>query len=197
MKTLIPFLALAIVCGAAKAAATPDPLVDLKTSKGDITIRVYKNEQPITAGNFLDLVKRGFYKNMTFHRVVPGFVIQTGDPKGTGEGGFIDPKTGRERNIKLEINPKFSHDAAGVVAMARTAVPDSASSQFYITLAPTQQLDSGYAIFGRVVKGLDVVKRIEQGDKFESAKLVGGPAAKAATKRAKVIPAAKPKAKKR
>lgn len=151
--------------------AAEDPLVVLNTSKGPITIRVYKKEAPITAGNFLDLVKRGFYKNMVFHRVEPGFVVQTGDPTGTGMGGFTDPKTKQERTIKLETKPELKHDAAGVVAMARSSNPDSASSQFYITLGAAPFLDGGYAVFGRVEKGLDVVKKIQVGDKFTSAKM--------------------------
>jgi cyclophilin family peptidyl-prolyl cis-trans isomerase len=172
----------------AKPAPIADPLVDLTTSKGVITVRLYQKQAPITAGNFLDLVKRGFYKDMVFHRVVPGFVIQTGDPTGTGQGGFIDPKTNEERTIKLETSPELKHDAAGVLSMARTPDPDSASSQFYITLDATPNLDGGYAVFGRVVKGLDVVKKIQQGDKFISAKLVvpakakPAPAKPAATK---------------
>lgn len=152
--------------------AADDPLVVLTTSQGPITIRVYKKEAPITAGNFLDLVKRGFYKDMVFHRVEPNFVIQTGDPTGTGRGGFRDPATGKERTIKLETKPELKHDAAGVVAMARSSDPDSASSQFYITLNPAPFLDGGYAVFGRVEKGLDVVKKIQVGDKFTGAKLV-------------------------
>ena len=163
--------------------APEDPLVVLNTSKGPITIRVYKKEAPVTAGNFLDLVKRGFYKDMVFHRVVPEFVVQTGDPTGTGTGGFTDPKTGERRTIPLEVKPELKHDAAGVVAMARSQDPNSASSQFYITLDKTDFLDGGYAVFGRVEKGLDVVKKIEQGDKFTSAKLVTPPAKPAPAKK--------------
>jgi cyclophilin family peptidyl-prolyl cis-trans isomerase len=188
VKKFLPALAAGAVLAtgvfAARAAIKPaaqDPLVTLNTSKGAITIRVYQKEAPITAGNFLDLVKRGFYKNMVFHRVVPDFVVQTGDPTGTGQGGFIDPKTKQERTIKLETKPNLLHDGAGVVAMARTQDPNSASSQFYITLAATPFLDGQYAVFGRVEKGLDVVKKIAQGDKFISAKLVT-PAKKAARK---------------
>ncbi len=175
--------------GGAMAAVTPapgDPLVRLKTNKGDIDVRIYKKDAPITSNNFLDLVKRGFFKNFVWHRVVPGHVIQTGDPTGTGGGGFSDPKTGRERTIPLETNPKLTHDTAGVLAMARSPDPNSASSQFYITLAPRPFLDGGYAVFGRVEKGMDVVNRITQGDKFLSATVISP---------AKPKPAAKPKPK--
>lgn len=188
MKLLIPALVLGAVCAAGANAA--DPLVALTTSKGVITIQVYQKEAPITAGNFLDLVKRGFYKNMKFHRVEPGFVVQTGDPLGNGTGGFIDPKTHSERTIPLETKPSLKHDAAGVVAMARSQDPNSASSQFYITLGPASFLDNNYAVFGRVTSGLDVVKQIRVGDKFISAKLVGGKAG------AKAPARVKPKAKK-
>lgn len=170
--------------GGAMAAINPspgDPLVRLKTNKGDIDVRIYKAEAPITAGNFLDLVKRGFYKNFVFHRVEPGFVIQTGDPTGTGRGGFVDPKTGRERTIPLEKNPKLKHDVPGILAMARSNDPNSASSQFYITLGTPSFLDGGYAVFGRVEKGMDVVRRIERGDKFISATVI--PPAKPAPKK--------------
>lgn len=174
MKRIIPALVLGALFAGGARAASPDPLVALTTSKGVITIKVYKNEAPITAGNFLDLVKRGFYKDMVFHRVVPGFVIQTGDPLGNGTGGFTDPATGKERTIPMEQKPGLKHDAAGVVAMARSQDPNSASSQFYITLAAQPNLDiMHYAVFGRVVKGLDVVMKIRQGDQFKSAKLVG------------------------
>ncbi|HEY3412343.1 MAG TPA: peptidylprolyl isomerase [Armatimonadota bacterium] len=189
MKRLIPALLLGALCLTGAKAAATDPTVILTTSKGVITIKVYQNEAPITAGNFLDLVKRGFYRNMVFHRVAQDPpVIQTGDPLGNGTGGFIDPKTHRERTIALETKPSLKHDAAGVVAMARSQEPNSASSQFYITTAPIPYLDGGYAVFGRVVKGLDVVKKIRVGDKFISARLVGG--------KVLVKPAPKAKAKK-
>jgi cyclophilin family peptidyl-prolyl cis-trans isomerase len=157
---------------AAKKSDAAEPIVTMETNKGVIKFRVYKDDAPITAANFLDLVQKGFYNGLTFHRYVPTFCIQGGDPNGNGSGGYIDPKTHNERTIKLEVNPnnpKLSHDAAGVVAMARTAVHDSASSQFYFTLGPATQLDTydgGYAVFGRVTEGLDVVKALRKGDKI-------------------------------
>ena len=185
MKLLIPALVLGAMCVAGANAAGTDPSVTLTTSKGVITIQVYQKEAPITAGNFLDLVKRGFYKNMVFHRVEPGFVVQTGDPLGNGTGGFIDPKTHSERTIALETKPSLKHDVAGVVAMARSQNPNSASSQFYITLGPASFLDNNYAVFGRVTSGLNVVKQIRVGDKFISAKLVRGKATAKAPVKAK------------
>ena len=123
------------------------------------------DEAPITAGNFKDLVERGFYNGLTFHRLIPGFVVQGGCPNGNGTGGFIDPETKSERRIKFE-KTNLKHDKPGVVAMARTADPNSASSQFFIDLAPLPSLDAGgvdpygYAIFGQVVDGMDVVNQI-------------------------------------
>jgi peptidyl-prolyl cis-trans isomerase B (cyclophilin B) len=158
---------------AAKKSTTlnSDPIVVMETNKGTIKIRIYKNDAPITAGNFLDLVQRGFYNGLTFHRYEPNFCIQGGDPQGTGLGGFVDPATGRERTIKLETSPNLRHSEAGVIAMARSNNPDSASSQFYFTLAPANFLDAapgnpGYAVFGKVVEGLNVVKELRKGDKM-------------------------------
>ena len=156
-----------------------DPIVDMETTKGLIKIHIYQSEAPITSSNFLDLVSKGFYNGLTFHRYEPGFVIQGGDPNGNGTGGYIDPKTHRERTIRLEINPAnphLRHDAAGVVAMARSGNPDSASSQFYITLGPCMFLNDsggGYAVFGRVTSGLDVVKSLTKGDKMTKVTIEG------------------------
>lgn len=155
-----------ILIGKKEKMTTPDPTVQMDTTKGTIKILVYQNDAPITAKNFLDLVQRGFYNGLTFHRYEPGFVIQGGDPKGNGTGGFIDPATHRERTIQLEINPKLKHDSAGVVAMARSQSPDSASSQFYITLAPASFLDGNYAVFGKVTDGLSVAQQLRVGDKM-------------------------------
>src|SRR5215467_10011698 len=127
----------------------------LNTTQGIITFELYEDLAPVTAQNFIDLAEQGFYNGLTFHRYEPGFVIQGGDPQGNGLGGFVDPKTGRERTIPLEKNPKLNHDSAGVVAMARSENPNSASSQFYITLKPASFLDNppGYAVFGHVTEG--------------------------------------------
>jgi len=142
------------------------------TSKGAIEIELFVDEAPITAGNFIDLVKRSFYDGLNFHRYEPKFVIQGGCPKGNGTGGFIDSATGRERSIPLEVKPTLKHDSAGVVAMARSQNPNSASSQFYITLSPTPFLDMNYAVFGKVTSGLEVVQEIRAGDKITSISLV-------------------------
>lgn len=122
---------------------------------GTFKIELFADKAPTTVQNFIELVKRGFYKDMIFHRVVAGLLIQTGDPTGTGRGGS-------DKTIKLEIHPDLKHDSAGVVGMARSNDPDSATSQFYITLAPAPHLDGKYAVFGRVIEGLDVVMAIGQ-----------------------------------
>jgi peptidyl-prolyl cis-trans isomerase B (cyclophilin B) len=149
----------------------PNRTAVIETDKGQVTIELYEDKAPITAANFIDLVERGFYDGLKFHRYEPNFVIQGGDPRGNGTGGFVDPATGRERTIKLEVNPELKHGDAGGVAMARSQNPDSASSQFYITLGPTPFLDMNYAVFGRVTDGIDVVKQLRAGDRMVSVKI--------------------------
>ncbi|MEH2351059.1 MAG: peptidylprolyl isomerase [Nostoc sp.] len=175
------------------------------TVKGSpITIEVDGTDAPITAGNFVDLVQKGVYDGLAFHRVVrepQPFVVQGGDPKSKdpkvpvdqlGTGSYIDPKTGNARYIPLEIKPKGSDtpiynkpfDATaqpvvlphkqGAVAMARSQAPDSASAQFYFPLADLAILDGNYAVFGNVTQGFDVVNKIQQGDRIESAKVTQG-----------------------
>lgn len=131
--------------------------VTIETNKGTIKFALYEEDAPITTANFVKLARKGFYDGLTFHRVVDGFVIQGGCPHGTGTGGS-------DETIPLEISPKLRHDAAGVVAMARSQNPNSASCQFYITLGPQSFLDDNYAVFGRVTEGLDVVQSIRIGD---------------------------------
>jgi cyclophilin family peptidyl-prolyl cis-trans isomerase len=130
----------------------------LKTTRGDILIELFSKHAPNTVRNFQQLVARGFYNGLVFHRVVPGFVVQTGDPTGTGSGGS-------EATIKLEVNQHLSHTGKGIVAMARKTEPHSASSQFYITLAAAPSLDGKYAVFGRVIQGLDVLDSITPTDR--------------------------------
>jgi cyclophilin family peptidyl-prolyl cis-trans isomerase len=138
-----------------------NPTAVIKTDKGDITVELNQDKAPVTAGNFIELAKKGFYDGLNFHRVEPGFVIQGGCPQGNGMGGS-------GKNIPLEIHPDLRHDSAGVLAMARSQNPNSASSQFYITLGPATFLDDNYAVFGRVTDGLDAVKSIKIGDKIQS-----------------------------
>ncbi len=158
-----------------------------------VQIEVDGTQAPITAGNFVDLVKRGFYDGLTFHRVVrqpTPFVVQGGDPKGDGTGGFVDPKTKRDRNIPLEILPQGATKPTygrtlrskppalkhkrGALAMARSQAPNSASSQFYFALADLAFLDGNYAVFGTVTQGMETVDGIQQGDRITSAKVTAG-----------------------
>jgi peptidyl-prolyl cis-trans isomerase B (cyclophilin B) len=162
-------------------------------NRGKITIEVDGNNAPITAGNFVDLVNRKFYDGLNFHRVEKTpqpFVVQGGDPKGNGTGGFIDPTTQRERTIPLEIKikggtaPTYSQPIAdipalthkrGAIAMARTQFPDSASSQFYFALAQLDNLDGSYAVFGYVTPdSLRVIDSIQRGDKITSVRVTKG-----------------------
>ncbi len=149
-----------------------EPVVVMETSKGTIKIQLFTNEVPTTASNFQNLVSKGFYNGLTFHRYEPGFVIQGGDPKGDGTGGYIDPATKQEHRIPLEVKPSLKHDQAGVVAMARANDPNSASCQFYITLAPASFLDMNYAVFGKVIDGLQVVSQLRKGDKMTKVTLL-------------------------
>ncbi|HKW95037.1 MAG TPA: peptidylprolyl isomerase [Methylomirabilota bacterium] len=130
---------------------------------GEIKIEFFPQDAPKTVENFVTLAKKGFYDGVTFHRVEPGFVVQGGDPKGNGTGG-------PGYTIKDEFN-KQQH-VRGVVAMARTQAPNSAGSQFYITLAPAHFLDGQYTVFGKVTSGMDVVDKIKVGDKMKSVKIV-------------------------
>lgn len=125
------------------------------TSMGSFTAEIYNDLMPITGGNFINLTDSGFYNGLIFHRVVHGFVIQDGCPNGTGTGG-------PGYTIQDEYHPSLIHDCAGMLAMAKTSAPNSAGSQYYITLAPQPHLDGRYAVFGKVVENLDVVLDIGQ-----------------------------------
>lgn len=133
------------------------PVAILETEKGTIKFEMYPHDAYNTVSNFIYLAKKGFYDGLTFHRVEPGFVIQGGDPHGNGTGG-------PGYHIKAEFNSRKHLE--GTVAMARAKDPNSAGSQFYICLAPQPSLDGKYTVFGQVIEGMDVVKRIQVGDKI-------------------------------
>ena len=133
-------------------------IATIETEKGTIKIELFEDKAPITAKNFIGLASSGFYNGLTFHRVEKGFVVQGGDPNGDGTGGS-------GKTIPLEINPQLKH-VKGAVAMARSQDPDSASSQFYITLDEVPFLDGNYAVFSKVIEGMSVVENIEVGDKM-------------------------------
>ncbi len=136
-----------------------DRQATFETTQGTIIAQLAEADAPGTTANFIALAQKGFYDGLTFHRYAPGFVIQGGDPEGTGTGGS-------GTHIKLEVTPSLKHDAAGVLAMARSQSPDSASSQFYFTLAAAPHLDMNYAVFGRVTQGVENVLKLRQGDKM-------------------------------
>ncbi len=128
-----------------------------ETTQGVIEIRFFPKDAPNTVRRIVELMKSGFYNGIKFHRVVPDFVVQGGDPTGTGGGGS-------GQKLKAEFNQR--KHKPGSIAMARTPDPDSADSQFYICLNDLPQLDGAYTVFGQVVKGMDVVKKIKMGDKI-------------------------------
>lgn len=139
----------------------------IHTSKGDIICELNYKAAPLSVTNFMQLAKGGFYNNLTFHRVVPKFVIQGGDPKGTGSGG---------PGYTLPAEISLPHKK-GALAWAR--LPDQANpkkrssgSQFYITLEPTPFLDGEYSVFGQTISGMDVVEKIAQGDTINSIEIV-------------------------
>ena len=119
---------------------------------GKMTLELDGGEAPLTVANFLKLAKSGFYDGLTFHRIIDGFMIQGGDPEGTGFGGSDETVKGEFRSNG--VDNKISH-VKGVISMARSSNPNSASSQFFITVADVTFLDGEYAAFGRVTEGLD------------------------------------------
>ena len=124
------------------------------TNKGNFKVELYADKAPLTVGNFMKLVDKGFYNGLIFHRVIPNFMIQGGCPHGTGRGG-------PGWTIKDEFHPDLKHDSKGILSMAN-AGPNTGGSQFFITVAPTPWLDKHHAIFGKVVEGIEVVEDISK-----------------------------------
>lgn len=156
-----------------KSLADYEPIegntVSLQTTKGIITIELYRDQAPITTLNFLTLVKDGFYDGILFHRVIEGFMAQAGDPLtkdasqqarwGTGNPGYSIPD---------EFDSTLTHSEAGILSMANSG-PNTGGSQFFITFEATPWLDGKHSVFGKVTSGLDVLMQIEQGDAIERA----------------------------
>ncbi|RME54106.1 peptidylprolyl isomerase [Candidatus Woesearchaeota archaeon] len=136
----------------------------IKTDKGNIKFELFEKRAPITTKNFIDLAKKGFYNGLTFHRVIPGFVIQGGDPNGDGTGG-------PGYTIKDEFHPELKHDSKGIVSMANRG-PNTGGSQFFITLNPQPHLDGKHSVFGKVVEGLDIIDKIQKGDVMKEVMIV-------------------------
>ena len=136
---------------------------------GNVVIKFYPQDAPESVANFIKLAKKGFYDGLTFHRVISGFVAQGGDPSGDGSGG--PGYTIKGEFTDNGVNNTQIH-VKGAVAMARTNVPDSAGSQFYICLEALPSLDGKYAVFGQVIEGMDAVEQIQVGDKMEKVTIV-------------------------
>jgi len=126
--------------------------IKFTTNKGVFVAEMFEDKTPLTTKNFIELVEKGFYDGIIFHRVIDGFMIQGGDPTGTGMGG-------PGYKIKDEFGEGLKHDDEGILSMAN-AGPNTGGSQFFITLAPTPWLNGHHAIFGKVVEGMDVVRLI-------------------------------------
>lgn len=145
---------------------TTNPLVAMEIEDyGAIVIELYPDKAPNTVNNFISLVKKGFYDNNTFHRLVPGFVLQGGDPSGTGTGGPNYKIKGEFKNNGFEQNDLLHEEK--IVSMARSQEKDSAGSQFFIMLGKSEYLDGDYAAFGKVIDGYKVVKTIEKEELVE------------------------------
>jgi cyclophilin family peptidyl-prolyl cis-trans isomerase len=125
----------------------------METSMGTMEFVLYEDKAPITTNNFITLAEKGFYDNTIFHRIIHNFVIQGGDPTGTGGGG-------PGYTIPDEFNTGLNHDVKGMLSMANTGQPNSSGSQFFVTLSPQPGLDGSYSVFGKLIKGENVLDAI-------------------------------------
>jgi cyclophilin family peptidyl-prolyl cis-trans isomerase len=130
----------------------PNRTATIATSRGTFAVELFEQRAPKTTANFVELAEKGYYDDVVLHRIIAGFMIQGGDPTGTGRGG-------PGYTIADEFHPELRHDAPGVLSMAN-AGPNTGGSQFFITLAPTAWLDGKHAVFGKVVSGMDVIEDI-------------------------------------
>lgn len=171
-----------------------DEVAVMKTSKGDITIKLYGKDAPIHVGNFVELAKKGFYDKTKFHRYEPGFVVQGGDPQTKDFSSEEVSATVAKQNIgefdpngpmfgtggpgytiagEFDASKNPNKHTVGALGMARSQSPDSAGSQFYFALQPLPQLDGSYTVFGVVTDGLDVMKELRIGDEILSIEIRG------------------------
>jgi peptidyl-prolyl cis-trans isomerase B (cyclophilin B) len=183
MKIVIPVIAAVLIAGVvltlfltgvikmpssqpAKSLNSPIPMVIdvnkkysavIKTARGDLTLELYPQDAPVTVNSFVSLARKGFYNGLTFHRIIPGFMVQGGDPKGDGSGG-------PGYTIPDEINQR--KHVTGALSMAKTAQPNTGGSQFFICFAPQPHLDGIHTVFGQLTQGTDVLKQLVIGDKM-------------------------------
>jgi peptidyl-prolyl cis-trans isomerase B (cyclophilin B) len=183
MKIVIPVIAAVLIAGAvltlfltgvikmpsaqpAKSNDSPVPMVIdvnkkytavIKTAKGDLTLELYPQDAPVTVNSFVSLARKGFYNGLTFHRIIPGFMAQGGDPKGDGSGG-------PGYTIPDEINQR--KHVTGALSMAKAPQPNTGGSQFFICFAPASHLDGIHTVFGQLTQGMDVLKQLVIGDKM-------------------------------
>ncbi len=129
-----------------------NPAAKFETTLGDFSVELFADKAPVTVENFVTLAKKGYYDGVIFHRVIPGFMIQGGDPTGTGRGG-------PGYAIPDEFHPDLRHDQPGILSMAN-AGPNTGGSQFFVTVAATPWLDNRHAVFGKVTAGMEVVEKI-------------------------------------
>ena len=142
-----------------------DIKITMHTSKGDIHLTLFPDEAPVTVTNFLNLSKKGYYDGLTFHRVIPDFMVQGGCPTGTGTGG-------PGYKFEDECSPLRRHDKPGILSMAN-AGPNTNGSQFFITHLPTPHLDGKHTVFGETTEGQDVVNAIRKDDTIKSISIQG------------------------
>ena len=158
MKQILVTLAMGILISNvnAQGAISDSEIVVLETNQGVIEIKLMPNVAPRTCENFIGLIKQGYYDGIIFHRVIKGFMIQSGDPTGTGKGG----SSIWDKPFKDEVSSKVTFNGPGLVAMAN-AGPNTNGSQFFIATAKTPWLNMKHTIFGEVISGYDVVRKIE------------------------------------
>ena len=145
-----------------------DLQIDIQTDRGDIKVELFPEEAPVTVMNFINLAQRGYYDGLTFHRVIADFMVQGGDPTGSGSGG-------PGYRFEDECSPKRKHDRPGILSMANSG-PGTNGSQFFITHEPAPHLDGKHTVFGKVIGGQDVVDTIGQGEQMKTITVQGDPA---------------------
>jgi peptidyl-prolyl cis-trans isomerase A (cyclophilin A) len=151
------FIALFSLVGIQNQAVAKDVIAKFETTQGNFEIKLFHKRAPMTVSNFINLAKKGFYNGLIFHRVIPNFMVQGGDPQGTGMGG-------PGYTFKDEFHSELRHSKKGILSMANSG-PNTNGSQFFITVAPTPHLDDRHSVFGEVSKGYDIVEKISKVDR--------------------------------